>query len=117
MTDTTDQARPDHARIDDSLAARREMTWAQSVTRTQPFWVLIAILVIGLVMMQVSDVFMTERNMFNVARNFAFFGIMAQVPTGCQMLAMLVLAYSIQSSSLAPLATTSRLGSYSAVHA
>ncbi|MBA3324447.1 MAG: ABC transporter permease [Rhodobacteraceae bacterium] len=73
MTDTT----PDHAQIDASLAARREMTWAQSVTRTQPFWVLIAILVIVAVMMQVSDVFMTERNMFNVARNFAFFGIMA----------------------------------------
>jgi ribose transport system permease protein len=74
----TDSATPtDHARIDDSLAARREMTWAQSLTRTQPFWVLIAILVIGGVMTQVSDVFMTDRNMFNVARNFAFFGIMA----------------------------------------
>lgn len=72
----TDSA-TDHARIDESLAARREMTWAQGVTRTQPFWVLIAILVIGFVMMQVSDVFMTDRNMFNVARNFAFFGIMA----------------------------------------
>ncbi len=66
-----------HARIDATIASRREMSWAQSVTRTQPFWVAIAILFIGFVMMQVSDVFMTERNMFNVARNFAFFGIMA----------------------------------------
>ncbi len=73
MTDTT----PSHAAIDESISTRREMTWAQSLTRTQPFWVLMAILAIGLVMMQVSDVFMTERNMFNVARNFAFFGIMA----------------------------------------
>lgn len=73
----TTETEPGHARIDASLAARREMTWAQSVTRTQPFWVLIAILAIGFVMTQVSDVFMTERNMFNVARNFAFFGIMA----------------------------------------
>ena len=73
----TTQSEPGHAQIDASLAARREMTWAQGVTRTQPFWVLIAILVIGFVMTQVSDVFMTERNMFNVSRNFAFFGIMA----------------------------------------
>ena len=58
-----------HATIDDTLAAKREMSWLQEVTRTQPFWVLIAILVIGLVMSWVSDVFMTERNMFNVARN------------------------------------------------
>ncbi len=66
-----------HANIDASVTSRREMTWIQSVTRTQPFWVLLAILFIGFVMVQVSDVFMTERNMFNVARNFAFFGIMA----------------------------------------
>jgi ribose transport system permease protein len=73
-SDATDTG---HARIDDTFAARREMSWAQSVTRTQPFWVLVAILVIGLVMTQVSDVFLTDRNMFNVSRNFAFFGIMA----------------------------------------
>jgi ribose transport system permease protein len=53
------------------------MTWLQAMTRSQPFWVLIAILVMGAVMSQVSDVFLSERNMFNVARNFAFFGIMA----------------------------------------
>lgn len=73
---TTD-AEPGHARIDESIAARREMSWLQSVTRTQPFWVMIAILAIAAVMTLVSDVFLTERNMFNVARNFAFFGIMA----------------------------------------
>ena len=67
----------DHARIDETIAARREMTWLQSVTRTQPFWVLIAILALGLVMSQVSPVFLSERNLFNISRNFAFFGIMA----------------------------------------
>lgn len=66
-----------HADIDHGIASRREMSWAQSLTRTQPFWVFVAILVIGFVMTQVSGVFMTERNMFNVSRNFAFFGIMA----------------------------------------
>jgi len=39
--------------------------------------VFVAIIVIGIVMTMVSDVFFTERNMFNVTRNFAFFGIMA----------------------------------------
>lgn len=67
----------DHARIDDSVSQRREMTWFQSVTRSQPFWVLMAIFIIGIVMSQVSGVFLSERNLFNVSRNFAFFGIMA----------------------------------------
>jgi ribose transport system permease protein len=71
-TETTD-----HARIDDSIATRREMSWFESVTRTQPFWVLLAILLLGLVMSQVSPVFLGERNLFNISRNFAFFGIMA----------------------------------------
>ncbi len=77
MTSTSTNQTTDHAAIDDSIAGRREMTWWQSVTRSQPFWVLIAILVMGAVMSQVSGVFLSERNMFNVARNFAFFGIMA----------------------------------------
>jgi len=74
MTETT---KATHAKIDESVTDRREMTGFQAALRTQPFWVFIAILAIGLVMTFVSDVFLTERNMFNVTRNFAFFGIMA----------------------------------------
>jgi ribose transport system permease protein len=74
MTEMTKAA---HAEIDESITDRREMTGFQAALRTQPFWVFIAILAIGLVMTFVSDVFLTERNMFNVTRNFAFFGIMA----------------------------------------
>ena len=66
-----------HAKIDETITARQEMTWLQSTIRTQPFWVLIAIIVLGAVMTMVSDVFLTERNMFNVTRNFAFIGIMS----------------------------------------
>ncbi|MCQ0988496.1 ABC transporter permease [Jiella marina] len=74
----TDAADPvDHAAIDDSITSRQEMTGLQAMIRTQPFWVMMAIIAIGIVMMFVSDVFMTERNMYNVSRNFAFFGIMA----------------------------------------
>lgn len=67
----------DHAAIDQSVTARKEMTGLQAMIRTQPFWVFVSILVIGAVMSVVSDVFLTDRNMFNVTRNFAFFGIMA----------------------------------------
>ncbi len=66
-----------HAAIDETVSARRELTAAGAFVRTQPFWVMVAILLIGIVMSMVSDVFLTERNMYNVTRNFAFFGIMA----------------------------------------
>ncbi len=71
------ETQSEHARIDDTIAARREMTWLQSLTRTQPFWIFIAILILGVIMSQVSGVFLSERNIYNIARNFAFFGIMA----------------------------------------
>lgn len=66
-----------HAKIDSEIAGKRELTGLQSIVQTQPFWVFVAIMVLGIVMTMVSDVFLTERNMFNVTRNFAFFGIMA----------------------------------------
>lgn len=73
---TTD-TQSSHARIDESITTRQEMSGFQAAIRTQPFWVFLAILALGVVMTFVSDVFLTERNMFNVTRNFAFFGIMA----------------------------------------
>lgn len=66
-----------HAEIDDTVTSHREMSGWQSAFRTQPFWVFVAIVAIGIVMSLVSDVFLTERNFFNITRNFAFFGIMA----------------------------------------
>ena len=67
----------DHAAIDESITSRQEVSGFGAIIRTQPFWVFLAILAIGFVMTFVSDAFMTERNMFNITRNFAFFGIMA----------------------------------------
>ncbi len=67
----------DHATIDESITERQEVSGFAAVMRTQPFWVFMAIIAIGIVMTFVSDAFMTERNMFNITRNFAFFGIMA----------------------------------------
>ena len=89
MTDLTDQqlrTHPgrgpsdeldDHAAIDASITSRRESSGFGAVLRTQPFWVFVAILAIGVVMSFVSDVFLSDQNLFNITRNFAFFGIMA----------------------------------------
>ena len=73
MTDTSNT----HAEIDESITETQEMTGFQAAIRTQPFWVFVAIIGIGVVMSFVSDVFLTERNFFNITLNFAFFGIMA----------------------------------------
>lgn len=82
MSDSTQTTDPvvqhaDHAAIDAGITEHREISGLGSILRTQPFWVLMAILAISLVMSFVSEAFMTERNMFNITRNFAFFGIMA----------------------------------------
>ncbi len=69
--------RKSHAEIDESIALRQETSGFGTLLRAQPFWVFVAIVAIGVVMTFVSDAFMTERNMFNITRNFAFFGIMA----------------------------------------
>src|SRR5690606_41380141 len=70
-----------HARIDATISDRREATALQAMIRTQPFWVFIAIIAIGVVMTFVSDVFLTERNMFNVTRNLALSGLRARGAT------------------------------------
>lgn len=75
MTDSTHTT--SHAEIDESITNRQEVSGFAAVLRTQPFWVFMAILGIGVVMTFVSDAFLTERNMFNITRNMAFFGIMA----------------------------------------
>lgn len=71
------QDKSSHAEIDESITLRQEVTGLGAIIRLQPFWVFMAIVAIGFVMTFVSDAFMTERNMFNITRNFAFFGIMA----------------------------------------
>lgn len=77
MTDATPPAAKDHAEIDDSITQRQEVSGFAAVLRTQPFWVFVALMALALVMTFVSDAFMTERNLFNITRNMAFFGIMA----------------------------------------
>ena len=46
----------------------------------QTFWVFVAAVLACLTLTLVTDTFATERNLFNVARNFAFVGIIARYP-------------------------------------
>ena len=73
----TEVAQKSHAEIDESVTLKQEVSGIGAIIRTQPFWVFLALVALGIVMTFVSDAFMTERNMFNISRNLAFFGIMA----------------------------------------
>jgi len=59
------------------IAQRREHGPLRTMIRSQPFWVTVALALICVVMSQISNVFFTEDNFFNVTRNFAFIGIIA----------------------------------------
>jgi ribose transport system permease protein len=59
------------------IALQRERGLLQRFTGSQAFWVTVAVLVIAGGMMMISDAFARPQNLFNITRNFAFFGIMA----------------------------------------
>ncbi len=60
-----------------AVAGQRTRSPLASLIHTQPFWVFIAIILLSIAISLYSDVFLTERNIYNTTRNFAFFGIMA----------------------------------------
>lgn len=61
----------------DEVVGTREAGIGERLLRSQAFWVTVAVLAMSLIMYFVSDVFATQRNLFNVFRNFAFVGIIA----------------------------------------
>src|SRR5260221_5236132 len=61
----------------EEIAQRRQKNPLRAMLRSQPFWVTVALALMCVVMSQVSSVFFTEDNFFNVTRNFAFIGIIA----------------------------------------
>ena len=61
----------------EQVTSQREQGPLRAMFISQPFWVTVALALICLVMSQVSPVFFTEDNFFNVTRNFAFIGILA----------------------------------------
>jgi ribose transport system permease protein len=61
----------------DQVTNQREHGPMHAMFISQPFWVTVALVVICFVMGQISNVFFTEDNFFNVTRNYAFIGIIA----------------------------------------
>ena len=59
------------------VTRQREKGFLKTIVNSQPFWVFVALIIISVVMSFISDTFMTERNLFNTTRNFAFMGIIA----------------------------------------
>jgi ribose transport system permease protein len=62
--------------LQESIAKKQSGFW-QDIVSNQAFWITIVVILISLVMSFISDVFISERNLFNVTRNFAFIGILA----------------------------------------
>jgi len=57
------------------VSSQQEHSGLQKIIHTQPFWILVALLVICAFMGLVSDTFLSERNLFTTTRNFAFMAI------------------------------------------
>jgi ribose transport system permease protein len=79
MTRSTDstEAAPMALSIDDAIAHRVHRGWLNWLSSQQTFWVSVAAVVAFVVLALASDVFATQQNLFNVARNFAFVAIIA----------------------------------------
>ena len=63
--------------LEQSIARRAHRGWLAWLVSQQTFWVSVAALVAFVVLTLASDVFATQQNLFNVARNFAFVAIIA----------------------------------------
>jgi ribose transport system permease protein len=61
----------------EEIALQRERGLLQRLITSQAFWVTVGVLLIAATMMVISDAFARPQNLFNITRNFAFFGIMA----------------------------------------
>lgn len=63
--------------LEDVIARSEHRSWFSRVSSQQLFWVFLAAVLACLALTLLTDSFATERNLFNVARNFAFVGIIA----------------------------------------
>jgi len=66
----------DHAKISE-ISGIKELTMVQRILRSQPFWVAVVLLILGVAVSLYQPTFITAANMSNITRNFAPFGIMA----------------------------------------
>ncbi|MFM2280598.1 MAG: Ribose transport system permease protein RbsC, partial [Pseudomonadota bacterium] len=63
--------------LDDVIGRSEHRNWFSRLSSQQLFWVFVAAVLACLALSLLTDTFATERNLFNVARNFAFVGIIA----------------------------------------
>jgi ribose transport system permease protein len=63
--------------LEQSIARQAHRSWLGWLVSQQTFWVSMAAVVAFVVLTLSSDVFATQQNLFNVARNFAFVAIIA----------------------------------------
>jgi ribose transport system permease protein len=63
--------------LEQSIARQEHRNWLAWLMNQQTFWVSVAAAVAFAVLTLASDVFATQQNLFNVARNFAFVAIIA----------------------------------------
>lgn len=63
--------------LTDVIGRSEHRNWLSRLSAHQTFWVFLAALLACIALSVLTDTFATERNLFNVARNFAFVGIIA----------------------------------------
>lgn len=63
--------------LEDAIQQRSSSNWLSWLASRQTFWVTLAALLCCLALTAATDTFATERNLFNVTRNFAFIAIIA----------------------------------------
>lgn len=68
---------PTNSTLTDVISASQNRTLLSRLTGHQTFWVFLAAMLACIALSLLTDTFATERNLFNVSRNFAFVGIIA----------------------------------------
>ena len=63
--------------LDDVISRTEHKNWLSRIASLQLFWVFFAAIAACLALSVLTDTFASERNLFNVARNFAFVAIIA----------------------------------------
>jgi ribose transport system permease protein len=61
----------------DQTISQKQHTWLSSVTSSQTFWVLIAVVLACLFLSFATESFATTKNLYNITRNFTFVAIIA----------------------------------------
>ncbi len=63
--------------LEDVIGKSQHRTWLSRAAGLQVFWVFLAAVLACIALGLLTDAFLTQRNLFNVARNFAFVAIIA----------------------------------------